>query len=315
MNRSRQRRLSSAAPRTLRAVGAEQVAAAGFLRERLPGRPGLAVVLGSGFADLLKSLPLEQTIPFAEVPGLVSGAVDGHPGAFVVGRVHRESVLFLAGRAHLYEGFSAAEVARPMRVLAALGVGLVLLTNAAGGIHPQLTPGRFMIIRDHINFQGVNPLTGLPFPGLERFVDLSCVYDRELRALLRRAAAAAGLEARQGVYLAVAGPSFETPAEIRAFRRLGADAVGMSTVAEAIVARQCGLRVAGLSLIANRAAGLSRGALSHAEVLACGRAAGTDAGRLIGEFVRLVSAGGGAARAGRGSRQCPRPANRQEDGR
>jgi inosine/guanosine/xanthosine phosphorylase family protein len=174
-----------------------------------------------------------------------------------------------------------------MRIIAALGVEIVVLTNAAGGIHRDLTAGSFMILRDHINLQGVNPLTGPELEGQSRFVDMTSVYDLELRRMLRRAAKTVRVTAREGVYLAVAGPSYETPAEVRAFHRLGADAVGMSTVAEAIVARQCGLRVAGLSLITNKAAGLSCGALSHDDVLARGRTASAAVGRWINEFIRL----------------------------
>lgn len=178
------------------------------------------------------------------------------------------------------------EITFPIRVLAALGVETLLLTNAAGGIHSKLRPGDFMIIRDHINLMGVNPLREVSETGRERFVDLSCIYDPDLRATLRAAHRAVCGASREGVYLAVSGPSYETPAEIRAFRRLGADVVGMSTVPEAIVARQCGIRVAGMSLISNRAAGLSRDPLSHQEVLECGRAAVEPAARIIREFVR-----------------------------
>ncbi len=289
MSRSRQRRSAGVTEaKKPRDGSAELTAAASFLRRQIHGPIRLAVVLGSGYSSILDSLAIERRVPFGAVPGLVSGSVEGHLGAFVAARVADEPVLFLAGRAHVYEGFSAAQVAMPMRILAALGIQVVLLTNAAGGIHPRLSPGSFMILRDHLNFQGDNPLIGVPPDGLPRFPDMTRVYDPEFRGLLRQAAKTAGVSAREGVYLAVTGPSFETPAEIRAFRSLGADAVGMSTVPEAIVARQCGLRVAGLSLITNRAAGLSRGTLTHDEVLARGKAASAAAGRLILEFVRLA---------------------------
>lgn len=176
------------------------------------------------------------------------------------------------------------QVGFPMRVLADAGVETVLLTNAAGGINRVLRPGDFMILRDHINLMGMNPLRGEPEPGLPRFVDLTCVYDASLRGMLRDSAKAVGAHAKEGVYLAVSGPSYETPAEIEAFGRWGADAVGMSTVPEAVVARQCGLRVAGLSCITNLAAGRGKGELSHEEVLEVGRSAGESAGKLLGEF-------------------------------
>lgn len=177
------------------------------------------------------------------------------------------------------------QVGFPMRVLADAGVETVLLTNAAGGINRALRPGDFMILRDHINLMGVNPLRGESEPGLPRFVDLTSVYDAALRGMLRASAKAVGARAKEGVYLAVSGPSYETPAEIEAFARWGADAVGMSTVPEAVVARQCGLRVAGLSCITNLAAGRGTGELSHEEVLEVGRNAGESAGRLLAEFV------------------------------
>jgi purine-nucleoside phosphorylase len=193
----------------------------------------------------------------------------------------------LSGRAHFYEGHPMEVVTFPIRVLAAFGVSALLLTNAAGGIHRRLRPGDFMCLSDHINLMGVNPLRGAPVPGLERFVDLSEVYAPELRRLLAVAARKARARLHSGVYLAVSGPSYETPAEIRAFARLGADAVGMSTVPEAIVARQCGLRVAGLSCITNLAAGRARGALSHSEVLETAARVRQTAAALIEHFVKL----------------------------
>lgn len=173
-----------------------------------------------------------------------------------------------------------------VRALAACGIRDILLTNAAGGINPRLRVGDFMVVKDHLNFMGVNPLVGPLVPGLPRFVDLTCTYDAPWRRLLERAGRDCGLRVRSGVYLAVSGPSYETPAEIKAFRALGADAVGMSTVPEAIVARQCGLRVVAVSCITNLAAGLSRGPLSHREVLETGQRVQNDARRMLLQFVR-----------------------------
>jgi purine-nucleoside phosphorylase len=256
--------------------------------------PRLALVLGSGFAGVSGALEAEVVLPFAQIPGFVTPQVPGHAGCLMWGRLERVPVCVLAGRAHYYEGHEPEVITFPIRVLARWGVRTLVLTNAAGGIHPRLQPGDFMAIRDHLNFIGVNPLRGPARPGEDRFVDLSAVYDPALVRMLRAAGREAGVRLRTGVYLAVSGPSYETPAEIRAFARLGADAVGMSTVLEAIVARQCGLRVAGLSCITNRAAGLSRRPIAHAEVLAVATRIRERATRLLAAFVHRADAAGWA---------------------
>jgi purine-nucleoside phosphorylase len=193
----------------------------------------------------------------------------------------------LSGRAHYYEGHPMTLVTFAVRALAAYGIRGLLLTNAAGGINRGFRPGDFMMLTDHINLMGTNPLRGDPVPGLPRFVDLTCAYDLGLRRLMRQAFRDCGLKLRTGTYLAVCGPSYETPAEIRAFARLGADAVGMSTVPEVIVARQCGLKVAALSCITNLAAGRSRATLSHAEVLETGERVKKLAAQLLKNFAKL----------------------------
>ena len=264
--------------------------AAARLKQASPLRPTLALVLGSGFHHLLTELQVAGRLAGARIPGFPRPAVSGHAGEIVFGHLAGTPVLVLSGRAHFYEGHDMDRVTFPIRALAAFGIRAVLLTNAAGGIHPKFRPGDFMVLTDHINFMGVNPLRGPEAPGRSRFVDLSATYDPGLRALLAAAARRARVRLRAGVYLAVSGPSYETPAEIRAFADLGADAVGMSTVPEAVVARQCGLRVAALSCITNPAAGLGRGGISHAEVLATAarvRSAGTA---LAGHFAGLYAA-------------------------
>jgi purine-nucleoside phosphorylase len=273
--------------RTL-ASGPSPSEAAAVIRSRLGHDARIAVVLGSGFGQFRLDANVTGDLEAAEVPGFRSGSVSGHSGRVFKAVIGAIPVIGYAGRTHFYEGFSMEEITFPVRVLAALGVETLLLTNAAGGIHPKLRPGDFMVIRDHINFMGANPLRGFCQAGSERFVDFTTVYDLELRKALRAASRAVDRGGREGVYLAVSGPSYETPAEILAFQRLGADAVGMSTVPEAIVARQCGLRVAGLSLISNRAAGLSGNELTHQEVIACGRSAAEPAAQIIREFVRRV---------------------------
>lgn len=265
----------------------DPTATAARLRRLSPVRPRLAVVLGSGFGGVAQAVPAAARIPFRRIPGFPVGRVDGHAGELLMATWHGTPVAVLCGRAHYYEGFGFDQVAFPVRVLAAMGVEAVLLTNAAGGIRRGLRPGGFMAIADHINFMGANPLRGSVARGMPRFVDLTAVYDAGLRGLLARSAAARGIRLQEGVYLAVSGPSYETPAEIRAFRVLGADAVGMSTVPEAIVARQCGLRVAGLSCITNAAAGLGGKPVSHEEVLDTAQTASARATALVDEFVRL----------------------------
>ncbi len=238
------------------------------LRRLSSSRPTLAFVLGSGFSHALSGARVEAEVSDTELAGFPPVGVRGHAGKLVIGCLRGTPMIALEGRAHYYEGHSMSQLTFPVRVLAAYGIQDLVLTNAAGGINHRFRAGNFMVITDHINCMGANPLWGAAAPGLERFVDLSAVYDPKLTGLLRRAARASGVKLHSGVYAAVSGPSYETPAEVRAFRRMGADAVGMSTVPEAIVARQCGLRVAALSCITNPAgAGSSGAALSHKEVL------------------------------------------------
>jgi purine-nucleoside phosphorylase len=250
-------------------------------------RPTLGIVLGSGFNHVLESFNIEAAISYSKLPGFPKPTVAGHDGKLVIGSLGGTPVLVLSGRAHYYEGHSMEQVTFAMRALAAYGITDVLLTNAAGGINPRFRPGDFMVLTDHINFMGTNPLRGLSYKGLPRFVDLTQVYNPKLRKLLHSAGRKAKMKLQQGVYLAVSGPSYETPAEIRAFARLGADAVGMSTVPEAIVARQWGMRVAGLSCITNLAAGISKSPLSHQEVLETGERVKELAAVLLERFAEL----------------------------
>jgi purine-nucleoside phosphorylase len=248
----------------------------------------LAIVLGTGFQHLARELEVEKAISFRDIPGFICPGVIGHAGEVLLGTLAGAPVVVLSGRSHYYEGVPMESVTFPVRALAASGIRDVLLTNAAGGINPRFHAGDFMVLSDHINFMGINPLRGALSQDVP-FVDLSCVYDKGLRQLFGQAAKSAGLKIRTGVYLAVCGPSYETPAEIRAFRRLGADAVGMSTVPEAIVARQCGLRVAALSCIANLAAGINQEPLCHAEVLTAAARVKKSAAKLIKSFVKLYA--------------------------
>lgn len=243
--------------------------AAGFLRDRLPTAPQVGLVLGSGLGGLADRLENPVYIPYSEIPGFVVSTAPGHAGRFVAGQLAGKQVLCMQGRLHFYEGHSMEDIVFPVRVMKELGIEALILTNAAGGVNLEFSVGDLMIIEDHINFMGRNPLTG---PNDEevgpRFCDMTFAYTPALRELALKVAAEQGVAVRTGVYLGYMGPSYETPAEIRAFRTLGADAVGMSTVPEVIAASHCGLPVLAISLITNMAAGIEKKKLSGDEVIA-----------------------------------------------
>jgi purine-nucleoside phosphorylase len=243
-----------------------------FLRERITRAPHAVLVLGSGLGGLADEIEDPVAIPFEEIPGFPrrTQALAGHAGRLVAGRLEGVEVAAMQGRFHLYEGWSPEDVALPMRALAALGPQVMLLTNAAGGLRPGMQPGDLMLIADHINLMGKNPLVGQVIPGEQRFPDMSDPYDRGFRAAAEAVALELGIPVTQGVYAALLGPSYETPAEIRMLARLGADAVGMSTVPEVLVARAIGIRCLGISCITNLAAGLGGATLSHDEVMEVG---------------------------------------------
>ncbi len=247
--------------------------------------PACAIVLGSGLGDLAGDLAGARRVPFAEVPGFPAATVEGHAGELLSGTLADRPVLALAGRFHLYEGHPAPLAGFAVRVVHALGARTLFVSNAAGGVRRTLGPGDLMLVADHLNLTGRNPLVGPAQAGDLRFPDMSDPYDAGLRALLRAAARAAGVPLAEGVYAGLLGPSFETPAEVRMLERLGADAVGMSTVPETIVARALGMRVAGVSLVTNAASGHTGQALTHAEVLEAGREASARFRALVTEFV------------------------------
>jgi purine-nucleoside phosphorylase len=242
-----------------------------YLRERLMRAPAAVLVLGSGLGGVADEIGDAVRIPYRDIPGFPRATVAGHSGVMVGGTWEGVEVVALQGRFHLYEGWPPEVVAFPLRVVAALGAGTIVLTNAAGGLRAELEPGGLMLIEDHINFMFRNPLTGPVAPGEERFPDMSDPYDADFRRIAREVALERRIHLEEGVYAGVLGPSYETPAEVRMLARLGADAVGMSTVPEVIVARALGLRVLGISCITNLAAGLGAQRLTHDEVLAVGR--------------------------------------------
>lgn len=254
------------------------------LELRLEGRkPKIGLVLGSGlnfFAG--DAIAAAVTIPYGELPGFPVSTVEGHSGQFVAGKVGDVEVLCMQGRFHYYEGYAMEEVTLPIRVMKLLGIETLILTNAAGGVDAACKPGDLMLITDHINFIGVNPLRGPNDSRFgPRFHDMTTAWDPQLQQLARATAQSERIALKEGVYLAVGGPSFETPAEVRALRTLGAHAVGMSTVPECIVARHAGIRVLGFSCITNAAAGLNHQPLSHEEV-------GETAAKVREPFARLL---------------------------
>jgi len=251
--------------------GALLGSAAEFVSARVQTRPRIGVVLGSGLGAIADSLDERVTIPYAEIPGWPTSTVQGHAGQLVVGRSGDVSAAVMQGRVHLYEGYAPWQVAFPTRVLSLLGCTSLVLTNAAGAVNQNYQPADLMLISDHLNLQGSNPCTGANLEQFgERFFDMSDPYDGRYRELAAEVAGRRGLTLHEGVYAGLLGPSFETPAEIRMLARCGADAVGMSTVAETIAANHAGMRVAGISCITNMAAGLSETPLNHEEVMEVG---------------------------------------------
>jgi purine-nucleoside phosphorylase len=256
-------------------------AALEVLESRLPWRPEIFLVLGSGLGGMAEGLDDPAIIPFPDLPGFPGAGVEGHQGRYLAAEVEGRRVLMQAGRFHFYEGYGSGLVTAPVRLAGELGVGAVILTNAAGGINRRFAPGDLMLLDDHLNLQWRSPLAGPAVEGEERFPDMSRPYDPDLQDLALRTAGKLGISLKRGVYVAVPGPSYETPAEIRMLGRLGGDAVGMSTVPEVIAAGARGTPVMAVSLITNMAAGMSLKPLSHEEVLEEGRKAGSRMERLI----------------------------------
>ena len=263
-----------------------------WLRSRCPDFPKIVVVLGSGLSELLNEIKISDTIPYSEIPHVKSATVEGHTGRLLIGRLNGVPVVCMQGRLHYYEGHSLEEVVFPFRALGLAGAEIFLLTNAAGGLTTDLAPPTLVLIRDHINLMGSNPLIG---PNLEalgpRFPDMTRLYDLELRAIVSRVAHARGISIPSGVYVGIHGPSYETPAEISMYRKLGADVVGMSTVPEAISLHHMGKRVVAISCITNLAAGVTDQPLVHEEVLKTAKRAYDEFSTVIKDFVREVGGG------------------------
>lgn len=270
------------------AAAARRAAAA--ILAAMPGldTPVAGVILGSGLGGLASRIDAGERVSFADVPGFPTATVVGHAGALIGGRLGGRSVIALAGRFHMYEGHDAELAAFPVRVLHALGAGTLVVSNAAGGLRRTMRPGDLMRIDDHINLMFRNPLTGVTCPGETRFPDMSSPYDAQLGELLHDVAREAAIPLIDGVYCGLLGPTYETPAEVRMLDRLGADAVGMSTVPEVIMARALGMRVVGISCITNMACGISTTKLDHAEVLETSTRVASRFERLVEGLVRSI---------------------------
>lgn len=268
------------------------LAAAQAVQQRLSApfdRAPIGLVLGSGLSGLASELESKLSIPYRDIPGFPPPTVAGHSGMLHAGSLEGVPVVCLAGRVHLYEGHPMDTVVLGVRLLAELGCPVVLLTNAAGGISSEFGPGDLMLIQDHLNLTGRNPLVGAHDGRGPRFVDMTCAYDRALRELARRAARELGIRVGQGIYAGLLGPSYETPAEVRMLAALGANAVGMSTVSEVIALRQLDVRVGAVSVITNYAAGRTDRALDHAEVEEIAGQARGKLSALVTRWVKLIS--------------------------
>lgn len=258
-----------------------------FIEDKIKDfRPEIGIVLGSGLGDLADEYN-EISIPYSDIPGFPVSTVQGHKGQLVFATINGKKVMMMQGRFHYYEGHSMDVVTYPIKVMKKLGIKTVILTNAAGGVNVYFKPSDLMLIIDHINFMGTNPLIGPNDETLgTRFPDMSEVYTKALREKAKVSAKKLGIDLQEGVYMALTGPTYETPAEVKMVRLLGADAVGMSTVPEAIVANYCGMRVMGISCITNFAAGIKDVKLSHEEVMEAGAKVREDFARLIKEILR-----------------------------
>ena len=266
--------------------------AAEFLRSRISSTPKIALVLGSGLGGIAALVDDPVIVPYEEIPNFPRSTVEGHSGRLVVGNLAGIPLAILQGRVHAYEGYAPEQVTFPMRVLGRMGIGTVIVTNAAGGIRRDLHQGDLVLISDHINFTGANPLVGPNDARLgARFFDMTEAYSRRLRTLAETVADKADFSIPQGVYICVSGPSYETPAEIRAFRTMGADLVGMSTVHEVIAARHMGMEVLGISCVTNMAAGVLNEKIDHEDVMDTGRRVQERLGLLIAGLLPQISVG------------------------
>ena len=264
--------------------------AAEYIKSKIESRaPETAIILGSGLGVLAEDIEDAVRIPYSEIPNFPVSTVSGHAGELIIGKVNNIEIIAMNGRIHYYEGYSIEEVVFPVRVFALLGIKNLILTNAAGGINTGYIPGSFMVIKDHINFSGISALRGKNLDEFgTRFPDMTEVYNRELTDKLKDVVYRITQKRYEGVYAYMPGPSFETPAEIKALRMMGADVVGMSTVPEAIVATHCGIKVAGVSCVTNMAAGITKNPLSHDEVKEIADTVKDIFKEIVKEFIKII---------------------------
>jgi purine-nucleoside phosphorylase len=260
-----------------------------YLRQRIVNPAQIGMILGTGLGELAAEVREQVVIPYKCIPHFPQSMVESHAGNLICGKLGDKEVLVLQGRCHYYEGYSMQELTFPIRVMGALGINKLLITNAAGGINPAFSPGDLMLIKDHINFMGNNPLIGFNDPELgPRFPDMSAAYNEDLQLLALRKSQEVGIEIKKGVYIGVTGPSFETPAELAFFAQIGADAVGMSTVPEVIVANHMGMRVLGISCITNMAVGHQPHNINHMQVIDVARKACASLQLLLKAIVEAI---------------------------
>lgn len=260
-----------------------------YIRKQTDLIPEIGMVLGSGLDDYAHTIEEPVRIPYEQLDDFPVSAVPGHHNCFVLGRCHGKRVMMMQGRVHFYEGYSQRLLTLPMRIMKRLGVKYMVLTNAAGSVKPDFKPGTLMLIRDHINFSGSNPLKGSNFDeDGPRFPDMTRIYPEELRSRLKEASAKRGIKLEEGVYMMFSGPSYETPSEVRMAACLGADAVGMSTVPEAIVCAQAGIPVIGISCITNYGAGISGNPLNHQEVLDTAQKVKADFAKVMDSILEVI---------------------------
>lgn len=260
-----------------------------YIREQVTMTPEIGVILGSGLGDYAERLENQVVIPYTDIPNFPVSTVAGHAGAFVFGTHNGKPVVCMRGNLHYYEGYSMQELSIPVRTMNKLGVKTLIITNAVGGVNTFLKPGDFVLISDHINMSGANPLIGRNYNEFgPRFPDMSDIYTKRLRTRIKYVADEQGIDLKEGIYLMYSGPNYETPAEIRAFRNMGADVVGMSCIPEAIVARHCGMRVAAISCVTSMAAGVMDNEKSHETVLATAGLKRNEFSRLLNMIISII---------------------------
>ena len=258
-----------------------------YVNKKIKANPKIAVICGSGLSNITEIIKQEKIIPYLEIPYFKQSTVEGHNGQFIFGKFNSTDILLMSGRLHYYEGYTMQEITYPIRVMKSLGVEFLIITCAVGAINPKYNPGDIVVIKDHINFMCNNPLIGKHYNEFgNRFPDMTNIYNKDIRKQILKIARNNKIKAHEGIYFAVSGPSYETPAEINAYRKLGGDVVGMSLVPESIVANQMNIKVIALTYVSNKGSGLSNKSLTHSEVLQIGKKSAISIEKIIKSFVK-----------------------------